>query len=185
MCYTCVNRHYLTISKGLLVLWSVLGWLSLHPQPVQCVSSEATGRGSRFPSGHRGHRGSQGVTGGQVTAGAPRFPSGEGAPSSAACPAPAAAMLGAAQGAILWREGGGGAATERRRLRRPVSFSLGGEIQAFPSVVARFQYPTCDASLCWVEMGIFGAPAPSQCTGRHRPGGNRKDLLLTPHHTWW
>lgn len=65
VCYTCVNRHYLTISKGLLVLWSVLGWLSLHPQRVQCVSSvapEATGRGSRFPSGHRGlqggHRGS-------------------------------------------------------------------------------------------------------------------------------
>lgn len=127
VCYTCVNRHYLTISKGLLVLWSVLGWLSLHPQRVQCVSSvapEATGRGSRFPSGHRG---SQGVTGGQVTAGAPRFPSGEGAPSSAAGPA-AAAMLGAAQGAILWREGGGGAATERRRLRGPFSFSLGGEI---------------------------------------------------------
>lgn len=60
VCYTCVNRHYLTISKGVLVLWSVLGWLSLHPQRVQCVSSvapEATGRGSRFPSGHRGSQG--------------------------------------------------------------------------------------------------------------------------------
>lgn len=61
VCYMCVKHHYLTMSKGLPVLWSVLGGLSLHPQRVQCVSSaglEATGRAvtpeaPRFPSEDR------------------------------------------------------------------------------------------------------------------------------------
>lgn len=56
----------------------------------------------------------------------------------AAGPAPAAAMLGAAHGAILWRlraGGGGRAGGTRHRPRGPLSFLFWGEIQAFQSVV--------------------------------------------------
>lgn len=57
VCYTWVMYYYLTINKGLLVLLSVLGWLSLHPQQAHRVPSVAleakgtavTRQAPRFP----------------------------------------------------------------------------------------------------------------------------------------